>query len=192
MSAEPTTALDYTAVNTAVAAIDKIRDTATSHERLFLVEVMGRNRGFLALEVALACGAEGVLLPEVPTDLTALCLQLERCREAGKVSSIVVVAEGDDAGNAYEIAEKITGQSSYDPRVSVLGYIQRGGRPSAVDRVQGGLFGKAAVDALAGGEASKLVARRNGETALLELELAWKESRELPAHLMELAGILAS
>ena len=88
--------------------------------------------------------------------------------------------------------KKITCQSSYVPRVSVLGYIQRGGRPSATDRVQGGLFGKAAVNALAGGEASKLVARRNGETTLLELELAWKESRELPAHLMELAGILAS
>ena len=181
-----------TAVNTAVAAIDKIRDTATSHERLFLVEVMGRNRGFLALEVALACGAEGVLVPEVPTDIAALCSQLERCREAGKVSSIVVVAEGDDAGNAYEIAEKITCQSSYDPRVSVLGYIQRGGRPSAVDRVQGGLFGKAAVDALAAGESSKLVGRQNGATTLAELELAWKETRELPAHLMELAGILAS
>ena len=181
-----------TAVNTAVEAIDKIRDTATSHERLFLVEVMGRNRGFLALQVALACGAEGVLLPEVPTDITALCAQLERCREAGKVSSIVVVAEGDDAGNAYEIARKISGQSGYDPRVSVLGYIQRGGAPSAADRIQGGLFGKAAVDALLSGESSKLVASRNGQVTLVELELAWKETRELPASLLELARILAS
>ncbi len=181
-----------TAVNTAVEAIDKIRDTATSHERLFLVEVMGRNRGFLALQVALACGAEGVLVPEVPTDITALCAQLERCREAGKVSSIVVVAEGDDAGNAYEIARKISGQSGYDPRVSVLGYIQRGGAPSAVDRVQGGLFGKAAVDALRSGESSKMVARRNGQVTLVELELAWKETRELPENLLELARILAS
>lgn len=181
-----------TAINTAVTAIDKIRDTATSHERLFLVEVMGRNRGFLALEVALACGAEGVLVPEVPTDIAALCAQLERCREAGKVSSIVIVAEGDDAGNAYEIAKKITCQSGYDPRVSVLGYIQRGGAPSAVDRVQGGLFGKAAVDALAAGETAKLVALRKGATTLVDLELAWNETRELPAHLMELARILAS
>lgn len=181
-----------TAVNTAIAAIDKIRDTATSHERLFLVEVMGRDRGFLALEVALACGAEGVLLPEVPTDIAALCEQLERCREAGKVSSIVVVAEGDDAGNAYEIASKISEQSGYDPRVSVLGYIQRGGAPSALDRVQGGLYGKAAVDALLAGETSKLVAKRKGHTALVDLELAWKESRELPSSLVELARILAS
>jgi len=181
-----------TAVNTAVEAIDKIRDTATSHERLFLVEVMGRNRGFLALEVALACGAEGVLVPEVPTDIGALCAQLERCRDAGKVSSIVVVAEGDDAGNAYEIARKIADESGYDPRVSVLGYIQRGGAPSAADRVQGGLFGKAAVDALLAGETSKLVAKRDGETKLVELELAWKETRELPGNLMELARILAS
>ena len=181
-----------TAVNTAVEAIDKIRDTATSHERLFLVEVMGRNRGFLALQVALACGAEGVLLPEVPTDITALCAQLERCREAGKVSSIVVVAEGDDAGNAYEIARKISDQSGYEPRVSVLGYIQRGGAPSAADRVQGGLFGKAAVDALLSGESSKLVASRNGQVTLVDLELAWKETRELPTNLLELARILAS
>ncbi len=181
-----------TAVNTAVEAIDKIRDTATSHERLFLVEVMGRDRGFLALEVALACGAEGVLVPEVPTDIAALCAQLERCREAGKVSSIVVVAEGDDAGNAYEIADKITAQSDYELRVAVLGYIQRGGTPSALDRVQGGLFGKAAVDALVAGETSKLVAKRNGETTLVDLELAWKETRELPAHLLELARVLAS
>ena len=181
-----------TAVNTAVTAIDKIRDTATSHERLFLVEVMGRNRGFLALEVALACGAEGVLLPEVPTDIAALCAGLERCREAGKVSSIVIVAEGDDAGNAYEIADKIAAQSDYDLRVAVLGYIQRGGSPSAVDRVQGGLFAKTAVDALAAGETAKLVAMRNGATTLVDLELAWKETRQLPAHLMELAGILAS
>ena len=172
--------------------IDNSRDTATSHERLFLVEVMGRNRGFLALQVALACGAEGVLVPEVPTDITALCAQLERCREAGKVSSIVVVAEGDDAGNAYEIARKISDQSGYDPRVSVLGYIQRGGAPSAADRVQGGLFGKAAVDALLSGESSKLVASRNGQVTLVELELAWKETRELPANLLELARILAS
>ena len=181
-----------TAVNTAVEAIDKIRDTATSHERLFLVEVMGRNRGFLSLQVALACGAEGVLMPEVPTDITALCAQLERCREAGKVSSIVVVAEGDDAGNAYEIARKISDQSGYNPRVSVLGYIQRGGAPSAADRVQGGLFGKAAVDALLSGESSKLVASRNGQVTLVELELAWKETRELPANLLELARVLAS
>ena len=181
-----------TAVNTAIEAIDKIRDTATSHERLFLVEVMGRNRGFLSLQVALACGAEGVLMPEVPTDITALCAQLERCREAGKVSSIVVVAEGDDAGNAYEIARKISDQSGYNPRVSVLGYIQRGGAPSATDRVQGGLFGKAAVDALLAGESSKLVASRNGQVTLVELELAWKETRELPANLLELARVLAS
>ena len=181
-----------TAVNTAVEAIDKIRDTATSHERLFLVEVMGRDRGFLALEVALACGAEGVLVPEMPTDIAALCAGLERCREAGKVSSIVVVAEGDDAGNAYEIADKITAQSDYELRVAVLGYIQRGGTPSALDRVQGGLFGKAAVDALVAGETSKLVAKRNGETTLVDLELAWKETRELPAHLLELARVLAS
>ena len=181
-----------TAVNTAIEAIDKIRDTATSHERLFLVEVMGRNRGFLSLQVALACGAEGVLMPEVPTDITALCAQLERCREAGKVSSIVVVAEGDDAGNAYEIARKISDQSGYNPRVSVLGYIQRGGAPSAADRVQGGLFGKAAVDALLSGESSKLVASRNGQVTLVELELAWKETRELPANLLELARVLAS
>ena len=128
----------------------------------------------------------------MPTDIAALCAGFERGREAGKVSSIVVVAEGDDAGNAYEIADKITAQSNYELRVAVLGYIQRGGTPSALDRVQGGLFGKAAVDALVAGETSKLVAKRNGETTLVDLELAWKETRELPAHLLELARVLAS
>ena len=104
----------------------------------------------------------------------------------------MVVAEGDDAGNAYEIARKISDQSGYEPRVSVLGYIQRGGAPSAADRVQGGLFGKAAVDALLSGESSKLVASRNGQVTLVELEQAWNETRELPANLLELARILAS
>ena len=112
--------------------------------------------------------------------------------EASRACASVIVAEGDDAGNAYEIADKIAAQSDYDLRVAVLGYIQRGGSPSAVDRVQGGLFAKTAVDALAAGETAKLVAMRNGATTLVELELAWKETRQLPAHLMELAGILAS
>jgi 6-phosphofructokinase 1 len=181
-----------TAVNTAIEAIDKIRDTATSHERLFLVEVMGRDRGVLALEVALASGAEAVLMPETKTDIDALCQTLADAKSHGKKSTIVIVAEGDEAGGAYEIASKIKGCSVYEPRVSVLGYIQRGGAPSARDRVIGGLFGKAAVDALIAGDGGKLVALRAGNIELVDLAIAWNEAPPLDERRLELARVLAS
>ncbi len=181
-----------TAVNTAVEAIDKIRDTATSHERLFLVEVMGRDHGMLALEVALASGAEAVIVPETRTDIEAICRTLDEARSHGKKSTIVVVAEGDEAGGAYEVARQIGDRSLYEPRVSVLGYIQRGGAPRARDRVLGGLFGKAAVDALIAGEGGKLVALRHGKIALVELATAWKETPTLDERRLELARVLAS
>ena len=181
-----------TAMNTAVEVIDKIRDTATSHERLFLVETMGRKRGFLALATALAGGAEAVLLPEVTTDTNALCHQLEIGRKRGKHSSIIVVAEGDEAGGAFEIARKIRKKlKGYDVRVSVIGHQQRGGAPSAFDRILASQFGNAAVEAIIEGEKTKMVAIRRGEILLLPLEFSWRIEKPLDASLLRLAETLS-
>ena len=180
-----------TALNTAVGVIDKIRDTATSHERLFFVEVMGRKRGFLALATALAGGAEEVLLPETKTDLKALCRRLGKGKERGKVSSIVVVAEGDESGGAFEIARKIKKIKNYDARVSVIGHQQRGGSPSAFDRILASQFGEKAVEILIRGERNKMVGIQKGEIVTLPLDFAWKIDKPLDPNLVNLAEILA-
>lgn len=179
-----------TAVNTAVEAIDKIRDTAVSHERLFLVEVMGRKRGFLALATALAGGAEAVLVPEEKTDIERLKRKLDAGRRHGKVSSIVVIAEGDDAGGAFKTAEKL-GKTGYDVRVSVIGHQQRGGAPSAFDRILASQLGSAAVEALRKGEKTKVVGLRNGKVILSPLDTAFKEKRPLDPSLVHLSEILS-
>ncbi|WP_456330885.1 ATP-dependent 6-phosphofructokinase, partial [Fervidibacter sacchari] len=124
-----------TAVTTAVHAIDKIKDTAAAHERIFFVEVMGRHRGFLALYAGLAGGCEEILVPEKPTDIDAICERLMEGRRRGKTSSIVVVAEGDEAGGAFAIAEQVKQRTGLDVRVTVLGHIQRGGTPTPRDRI---------------------------------------------------------
>lgn len=180
-----------TAVNTAVEAIDRIRDTATSHERLFLVEVMGRKRGFLALSAAVASGAEAVLLPETKTDLKELCRQLEKGKRRGKVSSIVVVAEGDDSGGAFKVAKKINRFSKYEIRVSILGHLQRGGAPTAFDRILASQLGTSAVEALVQGARTQMVGLRKGKVILSSLEDAWKEIRLLNPSLLKLTEILS-
>ncbi len=134
-----------TAVSTAVWAIDKIRDTASSHNRMIFVEVMGRHSGQIALSVAIACGAEDVLIPEEKTSIQELVKRLERSRSLGKKMGIVVVAEGDDAGSAFEIADQVQKETGITIKVSVLGYIQRGGPPTAYDRIWGSRMGDAAV-----------------------------------------------
>jgi 6-phosphofructokinase 1 len=117
-----------TALNTAVEAIDRLRDTADSPARIFFVEVMGRHSGYLAMMSGIAGGAKAVLVPETPTDIAALVDRLRACRDRGKTSSIVVVPEGDEAGNASEIAAKVSEQSEFtDQRVTVIGHLQRGG-----------------------------------------------------------------
>ncbi|MBI4372889.1 MAG: ATP-dependent 6-phosphofructokinase, partial [Candidatus Omnitrophica bacterium] len=180
-----------TAVNTAVEVIDKIRDTATSHDRLFLVETMGRKRGFLALATALAAGAEAVLLPEVVNDLETLCKKLDQGKGHGKVSSIVVVAEGEEEGGAIEIARKIKKYSGYDVRVSVIGYQQRGGAPSAFDRILASQFGNRAVEALVQGEKTKMAGIQGGKMVLVPLDSAWKIEKTLDASLLRLAELLS-
>jgi 6-phosphofructokinase 1 len=177
-----------TAINTAVEAIDKIRDTAASHDRLFVVEVMGRGVGFIALSVGVAGGAEEILCPETPTDIDAMCRRLELGRKAGKTSSIVVVAEGDETGGAVKVGEQIKEKSHFtDVRVCVLGHLQRGGAPTAYDRIMASRLSSEAVMALIRGEKNVMVAVEKGAVLTRPMPDAWTIKRELNPHLLELA-----
>lgn len=180
-----------TAVNTALESIDRIRDTAAAHERIFLVEVMGREAGFIALEVGIGGGAEEIIIPEIKTDLPAICKRLTEGKEKGKTSAIVVIAEGDEAGGAFQIAEKIKASIGVDFRVVVLGHIQRGGRPTARDRVLASRLGAAAVKTLTKGEKDRMVGVVNGRLVLTPLTDSWEKKKELDRGLHDLASILA-
>ncbi|MFH1577675.1 MAG: 6-phosphofructokinase [Candidatus Omnitrophota bacterium] len=159
-----------TAVNTALEAIDKIRDTATSMERIFVVEVMGRDCGFIALQVALGGGAENVLIPEKKFNLKGMCADITSGAKSGKISWIVIVAEG--VARAEGIARQITKETSLETRVAVLGHIQRGGTPTAKDRILATRLGAAAVDTLLAGGRAKAVGVSSGEIKVVDLELA--------------------
>ncbi len=137
-----------TAVNSAMEAVDRIRDTASSLERVFFIEVMGRYSGFITLAVGLAGGAEKVIIPETPTDINEIAQTIQNNIKKGKRSNIIIVAEGDEAGNALEIARKVKKITGEDYRVAVLGYIQRGGPPTANDRILASKLGYAAVEAI--------------------------------------------
>ncbi len=180
-----------TAVNTALEAIDKLRDTAEAHERLFFVEVMGRTRGFIALSVGVAGGAEDVLVPEVPTDLDELARNISTQSAAGKRASIVVVAEGDDAGHAFEVAEKLGRRLTMDYRVCVIGHVQRGGAPSAHDRLLASKLGAGAVLTLAEGRSGVMVGLLNGRVVETPFEKTWKSHKELDTELLYLMKVLA-
>lgn len=146
-----------TALNTVVEAIDKIRDTASSHHRVFFIEVMGRNAGFIALNSAIASGAESVLIPEEVTDVEKLVSQI-KIQNKGRRSTIIVVAEGDDKGGAKDITEKVTPHlPGYNVRYSILGHIQRGGSPSAIDRIIATRMGAHSVELLMKGESNLMV-----------------------------------
>jgi 6-phosphofructokinase 1 len=174
-----------TAVNTALEAIDRIRDTAASHERLFLVEVMGRTSGEIALGVGVAGGAEDVLIPEMPTDLETLGAELRQSWERGKRSSIVVVAESGQQGRAFTLAEHIRRLTGLEPRVCVLGHLQRGGTPTARDRILACRLGAAAVDILLDG-GGKMAGEACGTVVRVPLRDAWERRRSLPADLLAL------
>lgn len=152
-----------TALNTVIDAVDKIRDTAGSHHRIFFVEVMGRNAGFIALNSAIASGAETVLIPEELTDIEELAVDLKE-QNKGRRSSIVIVAEGDDGGGAKEIMDKVAPlMDGYSLRHSVLGHIQRGGSPSAFDRILAGRMGAFAVEQLIKGASNVMIGVRGEE-----------------------------
>lgn len=161
-----------TAVNVALDALDKIRDTATSLERIFVVEVMGRNCGYIALQVALAGGCEEVLLPEKDFDIEQMCREISQGNSQGKVSWIIIVAEGK--AEAKQIADKITEKTGLETRVVVLGHTQRGGRPTALDRILAARLGNFAVEVLKQGETDKCVGIKDEELILIPLEQAIK------------------
>lgn len=162
-----------TAVNTALYAIDNIRDTATSMERIFVVEVMGRSSGFIALQVALAGGCEEVIIPERKFDLGVICHSIVAGNLRGKSSWIIVTAEG--AAKAEEIARKITEMTGLETRPIVLGHIQRGGRPTAFSRTLALCLGEAAINCLLKGNADKAVGMKDGEIIEIDLEYAAKK-----------------
>ena len=178
-----------TALNTVVEAVDKIRDTASAHERLFFVEVMGRGAGFIALHSGIAPGAEAVLIPEAPEKEEGLRAYLKR---QNKKSNIILVAEGNQLGGAQEIAEKVKEDfRDYDVRVNVLGHMQRGGSPSAFDRFLASRLGVAAVEALLDNQRSVMVGIVNHETVLVPFNKTIKYNRNLNSILLEVADILS-
>lgn len=179
-----------TAVNTALAAIDRIRDTAASHERLFLVEVMGRASGDIALGVGMAGGAEDVLVPENPTDLSVVAAEIRRSWERGKRSSIIIVAESGEPGRSFALAERVRELAGLEPRVCVLGHIQRGGTPTARDRILASRLGAAAVDVLLDG-GGMMVGEACGTVVRVPLRDCWEKRRTLPADLLALVRDLA-
>ena len=180
-----------TAINTALDAIDKIRDTAGSLPRPFFIEVMGRSRGFIALEVGIAGGAEDILIPEVETKIEQLSLDIERSFKRGKRSSIVIVAEGDEAGGALSIAQQVWQRLKMEYRICVLGHVQRGGSPTARDRVLASKLGAAAVDALVKGMSGYMVGEMKGEIAFTPLRETWEKRKELDSDLLRLVKVLA-
>jgi len=182
-----------TALNTVIEAIDKIRDTASSHNRLFFVEVMGRDAGHIALNAGIGAGAEEILIPEENMGLDRLLDSLKRSEKSGKSSSIVVVAEGDITGkNVFEIASYIENNLPYyEVRVSVLGHMQRGGSPSCFDRVLGSRMGVFAVESLLEGNSNKMVGIIDESITLSPLEEAIKGKSKINKNLLRVSEILS-
>ena len=182
-----------TATNTVIEAIDKIRDTADAHDRLFFIEVMGRDSGAIALRAGISCGAEAILLPEKATAIDDLIVNLKEGQLNKKSSSIVIVAEGDKNGGVYDIARTVQKEiTNYDIKVTILGHLQRGGSPSSFDRVLGSRLGYAAVNALIAGESQKMVGLMANEIKLTSLEEALTEHEfKLEEDLLEMVDVLA-
>ncbi|MGB9926497.1 MAG: ATP-dependent 6-phosphofructokinase [Candidatus Bathyarchaeales archaeon] len=178
-----------TAVNTAVASIDKIRDTAISHERIFIVEVMGRQRGFLALEVGLSVGAEVILIPEHECAIDQVVEVLKRNAQKGKRAGIIVAAEG--VGDTRKIAEEIAKKTDFEVRLSIVGYAQRGGSPTARSRLLASLFAEKAVDLLVQGQGNRVVGLQNGVVTSVELKETCEKEKPLDLRLLELAEMLS-
>lgn len=181
-----------TAINTVIEAVDKIRDTASAHNRLFFIEVMGRDAGFIALRSGIATGAEAILIPEKETHAQELEAYLEKGYKEHKSSGIVIVAEGDKSGGAYTIAKQIEEKHpEYDIRVSVLGHMQRGGSPSAFDRVTASTLGVAAVDALLDDQKSIMVGIVNGEVSHVPFNKTIKNKKKVKDSLVNINDILS-
>ncbi|MBR1671338.1 MAG: 6-phosphofructokinase [Fretibacterium sp.] len=175
-----------TAVNTALEAIMRLRDTASSHDRLFIVEVMGRNAGFLALETAVASGAEYAVVPELPLSIGNLCKLLRNSYAEHKSHTLIILAEG--VMSAHEMREKLQDTGGYDARVTVLGYIQRGGHPTSFDVVLATRMGAFATESLLIGKSGMMVGNINHKLVLSPLERAWSEHKSLSPELLSLVN----
>lgn len=182
-----------TALNTVVDVIDKIRDTASSHNRLFLIEVMGRDAGHIALNAGIGAGAEEILIPEEDLGLERLMDSLKKSKSTGKTSSIVVIAEGDKSGkNVFELKDYVESNfPEYDVRVSVLGHMQRGGAPSCFDRVLASRLGVKAVESILEGKSNYMVGLLNDKIALTPLEQAIKGHTEIDRELLRVSDIMS-
>lgn len=181
-----------TAVNTALEAIDKIRDTASSHSRLFIIEVMGRTSGYIALYTGIGGGAEDILIPEAPLAIPKLVEELDNQHKAGKKSSIIVIAEGETAGGAAEIKTAIEKVINWDIKVSVLGHVQRGGSPSGFDRVLASRLGYEAVLAIMNNETDKMVGMVNKMVTLTPLQDTWAKKKEMDINYLKMNEVLAA
>ena len=179
-----------TALNTSLGAISRLRDTASSHDRLFIIEVMGRDAGFLALEVALASGADSVLIPELETDLCQLIDDIHRAKDRGKDHFIIVLAEGVMAG--HELKEKLLDTGGYDARVSVLGYIVRGGDPTCYDTVLATRMGVHAVDLILEGRSGMMVGCRGQKMVSLPLKDSWERKKMIHPEYLRILEIMNS
>jgi len=181
-----------TALNTILDAVDKIRDTATSHERLFFVEVMGRDAGFLALNGAIAAGAEAAIIPEFSTEVDQLAEFIKNGFRKSKSSSIVLVAESDITGGAMTLAERVKNEyPQYDVRVSILGHLQRGGRPTAHDRIIASRMGSASIDALLEGQRNVMIGIEHDEIVYVPFTKAIKNDKPIKKELVNVLNELS-
>ena len=181
-----------TALNTVVEAIDKIRDTASSHNRLFFIEVMGRDAGFIALNTGIASGAEDILIPEQEKTVENFMESLQKSGRGGKSSSIIVVAEGDRSGGVFELSRAVEENfPEYEVKVTVLGHIQRGGKPTCFDRVLASRLGVAAVEALKNGDSGIMVGVRDQQVVKTPLDRAISKHNQIDNHLMKVAQIVS-
>lgn len=179
-----------TAVNTVIDAIDKIRDTASSHSRLFFIEVMGRDAGFIALYSGIAGGAEAILIPEMKNEEERLLKKLQMSKARKKSSNLVIVAEGDQSGGAYELARRVGNRlPGYEIKVTILGHIQRGGSPTYFDRVLGSRMGVEAAEALLAGKSNVMVGIKNNKMIHTPMEKAVKLNPEMNRELLRIAEI---
>lgn len=181
-----------TALNTIVEAVDKIRDTATSHERLFLVEVMGHMAGYLALNGAIASGAEAAIVPELETEIDQLADLVSRGFRKSKNSAIVLVAENPETGGAMGLAQRIKDEfPEYDARVTILGHLQRGGSPTAADRILASRMGAQSIVALLEGQRNVMVGIKNGELVYVPFSKATTHKHSITAHDIDIVKILS-
>jgi len=181
-----------TAVQTAVEAVDKIRDTAASHERMFLIEVMGRHSGYIAVHTALAAGAEVVAVPETPTEIEVIVQQLDELKDRGKSSIMMIVAEGDEEGGAEILNERLKSAACpFSTRVVILGHLQRGGSPAPEDRILATQMGDAAVRAILDGKTGVMVGVAAGQCILTQFEETFAQHRPIPQSLLDLLDALS-